>query len=285
MCKFAVLRNITRTIDTSLCIRNYHTTDYSLGPPSGTKGPLHNSKSNLPSLFKKFNLDVNGLPLLTEKDCFRRIKFASQILQEIEKDPTFLKDAFFSDEGNFRLLKTKGQSGGKKKKKIYESHPLPQIVWCSMNTREIIGPYFFNSHVTDRSYLKMLRTYFLPQLISRGYNLKSTWFQQDGAPPHRSKLILSFLKETFDRRLVSYGCPIAWPPKSQDLTPLDYFLWDYLKNRLKNYPDMKTDVELREKLVHEIENIDPKLLEATIIEFPIRLEKCIEANGKRFEIN
>jgi hypothetical protein len=31
-------------------------------------------------------------------------------------------------------------------------------------------------------------------------------------------------------RWIGRGGPIAWPPRSPDLTPLDFFLWGYVKS-------------------------------------------------------
>ncbi|GFU51143.1 hypothetical protein TNCV_966351 [Trichonephila clavipes] len=37
-------------------------------------------------------------------------------------------------------------------------------------------------------------------------------------------------KDTFGDRLISRFGPVNWPPRSCDLTPLDYFLWGYVKS-------------------------------------------------------
>ncbi|GFU70539.1 DUF4817 domain-containing protein [Trichonephila clavipes] len=38
------------------------------------------------------------------------------------------------------------------------------------------------------------------------------------------------LKDTFGDRLISRFGPVNWPPRPCDLTPLDYFLWGYVKS-------------------------------------------------------
>ena len=35
----------------------------------------------------------------------------------------------------------------------------------------------------------------------------------------------------FEDRIISRRADIIWPPRSCDLTPLDYYLWDTVKNR------------------------------------------------------
>ncbi|EZA52866.1 hypothetical protein X777_07985 [Ooceraea biroi] len=46
------------------------------------------------------------------------------------------------------------------------------------------------------------------------------WMQMDGAPPHRH-----FLDQNFNGRWIGRGGPIAWPPRSPDLTSSDVYLW------------------------------------------------------------
>ncbi|GFU09823.1 hypothetical protein TNCV_1292131 [Trichonephila clavipes] len=41
---------------------------------------------------------------------------------------------------------------------------------------------------------------------------------------------IDLLKDTFGDRLISRFGPVNWPPRSCDLTPLDYFLWGYVKS-------------------------------------------------------
>jgi hypothetical protein len=42
--------------------------------------------------------------------------------------------------------------------------------------------------------------------------------------------VRGFLSETFPDRWIRSGGPIAWPPRSPDITPLVFFLWGYVKD-------------------------------------------------------
>ncbi|GFT07990.1 uncharacterized protein TNCV_3347761 [Trichonephila clavipes] len=53
--------------------------------------------------------------------------------------------------------------------------------------------------------------------------------QQDGATCHTARAAIDLLKDTFGDRLISRFGPVNWPPRFCDLTPLDYFLWGYVK--------------------------------------------------------
>jgi len=50
-------------------------------------------------------------------------------------------------------------------------------------------------------------------------------FQQDGAPSHRLKHIMAYLKTN----VPSFIQPSNWPPNSPDLNPVDYSIWGALQ--------------------------------------------------------
>ncbi|KMQ82698.1 hypothetical protein RF55_22113 [Lasius niger] len=56
------------------------------------------------------------------------------------------------------------------------------------------------------------------------------WFMHDGAPPHFSREARRYLDERFPGRWIGRAGPIAWPARSPDLNPLDYYLWGHLKS-------------------------------------------------------
>ncbi|GFT37784.1 transposable element Tc1 transposase [Trichonephila clavipes] len=56
------------------------------------------------------------------------------------------------------------------------------------------------------------------------HDVQKLWFQQDGATCHTARATIDLLKDTFGDRLISRFGPVNWPPRSCDLTPLDYFL-------------------------------------------------------------
>ncbi|GFU65254.1 transposable element Tc3 transposase [Trichonephila clavipes] len=77
------------------------------------------------------------------------------------------------------------------------------------------------------------------------------WFQQDGATCHTARATIDLLNNTFGDRLISRFGPVNWPPRSCDLTPLDYFLWDYVKSLV--YADKpQTLDQLEDNICHVI---------------------------------
>ncbi|GFV46751.1 DUF4817 domain-containing protein [Trichonephila clavipes] len=108
-------------------------------------------------------------------------------------------------------------------------HPEKLTVWCTLWAGGIIGPYFFkndeghNVTVNGDRYRAMITNVFIPELNNQ--DVQELWFQQDGATCHTARATIDLLKDTFGDRLISRFRPVNWPPRSCDLTPLDYFLW------------------------------------------------------------
>ena len=48
-------------------------------------------------------------------------------------------------------------------------------------------------------------------------------------PPHYTQHVREYLNESLPNRWLGHGGPVAWPPRSPDLTPLDYYLWGHMK--------------------------------------------------------
>ncbi|GFU47990.1 uncharacterized protein TNCV_4967781 [Trichonephila clavipes] len=74
----------------------------------------------------------------------------------------------------------------------------------------------------------MINNFFIPELNS--HDVQELWFQQDGATCHTARATIDLLKDTFGGRLISRFGPVNWSTRSCDLTPLDYFLWGYVKS-------------------------------------------------------
>ncbi|GFX02485.1 putative transposable element [Trichonephila clavipes] len=85
-----------------------------------------------------------------------------------------------------------------------------------------------NATVNSDRYRAMITNFFILELNNHG--VQELWFQQDGATCHTARATIDLLKDTLGDRLISRLGPVNWPPRSCDLTPLDYFLWGYVKS-------------------------------------------------------
>ena len=58
------------------------------------------------------------------------------------------------------------------------------------------------------------------------------YFQHHGAPYHYTRHVMRHLNDTFPNRWIGRGSTINWPPRSPDLTPLDFCLWGLMKSEV-----------------------------------------------------
>ncbi|GFV91367.1 putative DD41D transposase [Trichonephila clavipes] len=104
------------------------------------------------------------------------------------------------------------------------------------------------------------------------------WFQQDGETCHTARATIDLLKDTFGDRLISRFGPVNWPPRSCDLTPLDYFLWGYVKSLV--YADKPQTLDhLEDNIRRVIADIRPQMLEKVIENWTSRLDYIRASRG------
>ncbi|GFY24580.1 putative DD41D transposase [Trichonephila clavipes] len=146
----------------------------------------------------------------------------------------------------------------------------------------IIGPYFFkndegyNVTVNGDRYRAMITNFFVPEL--NNHDVQELWFQQDGATCHTARVTIDLLKDTFGDRLISRFGPVNWPPRSCDLTPLDYFLWGYVKSLV--YADKPQTLDhLEDNIRRVIADIRPQMLEKGIENWTSRLDYIRASRG------
>ncbi|GFW71128.1 putative transposable element [Trichonephila clavipes] len=122
----------------------------------------------------------------------------------------------------------------------------------------------------------MITNFFIPELNNR--DVQELRFQQDGATCHTACSTIDLLKDTFGDRLISRFGPVNWPPRSCDLTPLDYFLWGYVKSLV--YADKPQTLEhLEDNIRRVIADIRPQMLEKVIENWTSRLDYIRASRG------
>ena len=123
--------------------------------------------------------------------------------------------------------------------------------WLVMET--LIGLIFKDGNVNAHKYLDLVNNKVVPEILNHGrYNLNQNgsisriWWFQDGVSSHTALIVRHRLNELFPQRVVSLHHDVEWPPHSPDLTPLDFFLWGYIKSRVYQTPPADLE-ELRQK--------------------------------------
>ncbi|GFV85709.1 putative DD41D transposase [Trichonephila clavipes] len=95
---------------------------------------------------------------------------------------------------------------------------------------------------------------------------------------HTARATIDLLKDTLGDRLISRFGPVNWPPRSCDLTPLDYFLWGYVKSLV--YADKPQTLDhLEDNIRRVIADIRPQMLEKVIENWTSRLDYIRASRG------
>ena len=159
---------------------------------------------------------------------------------------------------------------------------LPGVnVWCGLSARSLIGPFFFEATVTGEAYLEMLRSSILP-VIRALYEKSEVFYQQDGAPPHYHRDVRAFLDENLQGHWLGRRGTFEFPPRSPDLTPLDFYLWETLKDEVyRRKPATLGDLRAKIRAVCAAIPINTW----TEVAQPAarRCNRCLAANGNHFE--
>ncbi|GFV86298.1 putative transposase [Trichonephila clavipes] len=222
-----------------------------------------------------------------------RRRFIEWVQNEIAIVPDFHKRILFSDEAHFWLNgyvnKQNCRIWSEANPQVYVEtplHPEKLTVWCALWAGGIIGPYFKNDEghnvtVNGDRYRVMITNFFIPEL--NNHDVQELWFQQDGATCHTARATIDLLKDTFGDHLISRFGPVNWPPRSCDLTPLDYFLWCYVKSLV--YADMPQTLDhLEDNIRRFIADIRPQMLEKVIENWTSRLDYIRASRGSHMPV-
>jgi transposase len=222
---------------------------------------------------------------LQPDDLTKRMAFAEKWLERVIVERAFLKRVIWSDEAIFKMNGIVNRHNCtywcKENPGITVSQALnaPGImVWAGLMWDRIIGPFFFDDgKITSARYLQMLQEEMWPS-IENHPALPRLVFQQDGAPPHYGVIVRQFLDERFPQRWIGRQGPFSWPPRSPDLTPLDFWLWGYVKDEVyKEKP--KSLVDLKERIIVAIASIQKNMCQFACMSVTRRMERLIDKNG------
>ncbi len=111
---------------------------------------------------------------------------------------------------------------------------------------------FCQKNVDGPVYRKILKKEAFPQFTGMN-KFSKFWFQQDGPKAHTSKLTLDLVKTHFKKRVISNCFLLKKKDRlsySPHLSPLDYFLWGYVKDRC--YANRPTKILARQKNITDI---------------------------------
>lgn len=62
----------------------------------------------------------------------------------------------------------------------------------------------------------------------------TSWFQMNGAPDHNTYAVRNWFNSNYSNRWIGRNGTALLPARSHDLTPLDFFLWSFVKGYVCN---------------------------------------------------
>ncbi|GFT19793.1 putative LOC100569746 [Trichonephila clavipes] len=192
-------------------------------------------------IYSQFGLAIH------QNDHQARRRFVKWAQNEIAVVPDFHKRILFSDEAHFWLNgyvnKQNCRIWSEANSQVYVEtplHPEKLTVWCTLRAGAVVP-------------------------TRRG-------------TCHTARATIDLLKDTFGDRLISRFGLGNWPPRSCDLTPLDYFLWGYVKSLVYAYKPQTPD-HLEDNIRRVIADIRPQMLEKVIENWTSRLDYIRASRG------
>jgi hypothetical protein len=86
------------------------------------------------------------------------------------------------------------------------------------------------------------------------------------------------LNDGFPDKWIGRGVPIAWLPRSPDLTAMKYFLWGHLKTVVYSLKPRSLD-KLKVRITNAIPEICEQQLRNVFNELEYRFELCVLNDG------
>jgi hypothetical protein len=156
-------------------------------------------------------------------------------------------------------------------------------VWCGIHDDALVGPVFLDNKLTEVRYRQHLENTLQPYVdeITLTSRLRF-YFQQDGAPPHFSIVARQWLNQWLPGRWMGRMGSVEWPPRSPDLTPLDFFLFGHLKSVMYGN-QLRSIAELQDNIRAECAAITPGTLRRVRSSFRRRIHMCQQQDGLQFE--
>ena len=145
-----------------------------------------------------------------------------------------------------------------------------------------VGPVWIQTPSLTGATYKDLLEEILPDLLGDDLT-EHTWYQQDGAPAHTADVVVAEPNTMFDGQWIGRRGPVNWPARSPDFNPMDFFVWDFVKEDIYKQERAVTPEELWEKIQDASEKITPEMIQATKQSFIKRMRCCLDQNGGHVE--
>lgn len=231
------------------------------------------------------------LQALEPNDPPKRVEFCEMILIRMQEDPNFLKNIIWTDESKFSkegIFNRRNSHFWAKENPHFVRERNFQYkfsfnVFCLLMNNKIAF-CMYDENLTGAKYLEILRTTVSDFLDDLPLDiLRNCWYQLDGAPAHCTDQVTAQLLNMFEDRWIGREGPWKWPPRSPELTPLDFYLWGKIKEVVYKTP-VTTRHELENRVRTALGALDGEELQRSTSEHVVTtIHDCLRANGRHFK--
>ncbi|GBN28761.1 hypothetical protein AVEN_162291-1 [Araneus ventricosus] len=96
-------------------------------------------------------------------------------------------------------------------------------------------------------------------------------------------IVREFLDTTFPQWWIGRGAVMACPPRSPDITPLDFCLWGYVKQHMCS-ERINDIIHLEQRITDVIHSVTPDIRTRVWEELDYRLDVCRATNGTHIQL-
>lgn len=231
---------------------------------------------------------------LKERDFIVRFDFSMWVQGQIEDNRSFPKYIFFSDEATFNSNGTVSSQNcrwwatenPRFTIECRDQYSFKTNVWVGFSEdANLLGPFFFRENLNSGRYLMLLENQLSAFLDELPLNKRERfWFMQDGASVHSTQQVTTWLNNKLGENWIGRRSRYFWPPRSPDLTPLDFWFWGYVKMEVYKQRPFENIDELEQTIREVIGQIPLRFISHAIREFSDRTITCIERDGRHTEM-
>ncbi|KAJ4441123.1 hypothetical protein ANN_10973 [Periplaneta americana] len=213
--------------------------------------------------YQLYPYHLQRVQALSSADYPARVRFCQWFLQQCGVNPNFPALVLFTDKAqltrdgitNFHNQHVWAYENPRATIPSHHQVRFSLNMWAGIIGDRLVGPHVLVNRLTRQAYTNFLENT-IPHVLEDTplINRQHIHFLHDGAPAHFSRTALRYLDRRFPDRWIGRRGPIAWPPRSPDLNPLDFYLWGHLKSLVYSSP--VSDLEsLRNRIVACSEDI------------------------------
>lgn len=236
---------------------------------------------------------IQRVQALQEEDFPRRVEFCEWLIRQDRVNPNFTSDVLATDEScftrngimNFHNTHIWSVENPHAFRRVHCQQQFSVNVWAGIVNNQLLGPCFLPPRLNGPLYLNFLQNDLIDLIDDVPLAvLPRMWYLHDGAPPHFFREVRDHLNNVFPYRWIGRGGPVAWPPRSPDLNPMDFYFWSHLKSLV-----YQTEAENVEDLMNRIVGAgnlirqQPNIFQNVMRNWVRRAQLCVEVGGRNFE--